>query len=59
MAKAAVNTQKAVFTSKLESDLSKEPSKFNVWSITLCGNETWINRKIVDQYLGNFEEGWI
>jgi hypothetical protein len=41
MAKAALSKKKTVFTSESDLNLRKKLMKCYVWSITLCGAETW------------------
>jgi hypothetical protein len=54
MAKAAFN-KKTLFTSKLDLTLSKKLVKCYIWSIALCGAETWTLRNVHQKYLGSFE----
>ena len=54
MAKAAFN-KKALFTSKLGSNLRKKLEKCYIWSIALYGAETWAIRAVYQKYLGYFE----
>jgi hypothetical protein len=51
MAKAAFNKKKNLFTSKLDLNLRKKLAKCYIWSITLCGAETWTLRKVDQKYL--------
>ena len=44
MAKAAFNNKKNHFTSKLDLNLRKKLVKCYVWSMALCGAETWTLR---------------
>jgi hypothetical protein len=53
-AKAAFN-KKTRFTSKLDLELRKKLMKCYVWSIVLCGAETWTLRKLDQKYLETFE----
>jgi hypothetical protein len=46
MAKAAFNKKNAGFTSKVDLNLSKKLAKCYIWSIALCGAETWTLRKV-------------
>jgi hypothetical protein len=55
MAKAAFNKKKTLFTSKLELNLSKKLVKCYIWSIALCGAETWTLGKVDRKYLESFE----
>jgi hypothetical protein len=41
MAKAAYNTKRAHFTSKMDLELRKKLLKCDIWSIALYGAETW------------------
>ena len=54
IAKAATR-RRTLFTSKLEIKLQKKPVKCNIWSIALCGAETWSLQKVDQKYLGSFE----
>jgi hypothetical protein len=59
MTKAAFNKKKTLFTSKLDLNLRKKLVKCYVWSIALCGAETWTLRKVDQKYLESFELwGW-
>jgi hypothetical protein len=55
MAKAAFNKKKNLFTSKLELNLRKKLVKCYIWSIALCGDETWTLRKVDRKYLESLE----
>jgi hypothetical protein len=55
MAKAAFNTNKTLFTSKLDLTLRKKLVICYIWSIALCGAETWTLRKVDRKYLQSFE----
>jgi hypothetical protein len=55
MAKAAFNRKKIFFTSKLDLNLRKKPVKCYIWSITLCGAETWTIRELYQKELEKFE----
>jgi hypothetical protein len=55
MAKAAFNKKKNLFTSKLDLNLRKKLVKCYIWSIALCGAETWTLRKMGQKYLESFE----
>jgi hypothetical protein len=46
MAKAAFY-MRTLFTSKLDLNLRKKLVKCYVWSIALCGAETWTLREVV------------
>jgi hypothetical protein len=52
--KAAFN-KKTLFTSKLDLHLSKKLVKCYIWSIALCGAETWTLGKVDRKYLESFE----
>ena len=54
-AKAAFNTKKALFTSKLDSNLRKKLVKCYIWSMALYGPETWTLRAADQKHLENFE----
>jgi hypothetical protein len=54
MAKAAFYKKKTLFTSKLDLNLRKKLVKCYIWSIALCGAETWTLRKVDQKYLENF-----
>jgi hypothetical protein len=41
MVKAAFNKEKTLFTSRLDVNLRKAVVKCHLWSIVLCGVETW------------------
>jgi hypothetical protein len=43
--------KKVVFTSKLDLNLRKKPVKCCIWSVALCGAETWILGKVDHKYL--------
>jgi hypothetical protein len=46
MAKAALNKKTALFTSTLDLELRKKLVKCYIWSIALCGTETWTLRAV-------------
>jgi hypothetical protein len=46
MAKAAFNNKKTLLTSKLDLNLSKKLVKCYIWSVALCGAETWTLGKV-------------
>jgi hypothetical protein len=54
MARAAFN-EKNLFTSKLDLNLRKKLVKCYIWSIALCGAETWTLRKMDQKYLESFD----
>jgi hypothetical protein len=51
MAKAAFNKKKTLFTSKLDSNLRKKLVNWYIWSVALCGVETWTLQKVDKKYL--------
>jgi hypothetical protein len=55
MAKATFNKKKTLFTSKLDLNLRRKLVKCYIWSIALCGAETWTHRKVDQKYLESFE----
>jgi hypothetical protein len=55
MAKAAFNKEHTPFTSKFDLNLRKKLVKCYIWSIALCGAETWALRKVDQNYLQSFE----
>jgi len=55
MAKVAFNKKKTLFTSKLDLNLRKKPVKCYIWSMALCGAETWTLRAADKKYLESFE----
>jgi hypothetical protein len=55
MAKATFNKEKTLFTSKVDLNLRKKLVKCYIWSIALCGAETWTFRKVDQKYLESFE----
>jgi len=55
MAKAAFNTKKALFTSKLDLNLRKKLVKCYIWSMAIYGAETWTLRAADQKYLESFE----
>jgi hypothetical protein len=54
MAKTAFN-KKTLFTSKLDLNLRKKVVKCYIWSVALCGAETWTLRAADQKYLESFE----
>ena len=48
MAIAAFNKKKNIFTSKLDLNLRKKLVKCYVWSMVLCGAETWTLRATLE-----------
>jgi hypothetical protein len=55
MEKAAFNTKKALFTSKLDLNLRKKLANCYILSIALYGVETWTLRKVDQKHLESFE----
>jgi hypothetical protein len=54
MVKAAFNKMKALFTSKLDWYSRKKLAKCYIWSVALCGAETWNLRKVDQSYLESY-----
>ena len=57
MAKAAFNIMRALFTGTLDLELRKKLVNCYIWSIALCGAETWTLRA-VDQIHLESSEMW-
>jgi hypothetical protein len=55
MTKAAFIKKKNLITSKLDLNLQKKLVKCYIWSIALCGAETWTLQKVDQKYLESFE----
>ena len=55
MAKAAFNKKRALFTSTLDLELRKKLVKCYIWSIALCGAESWTLWAVDQKHLENFE----
>jgi hypothetical protein len=55
MAKAAVNKKRALFTSTLDLELRKKLVKCYIWSIPVCGAETWMLRAVGQKHLESFQ----
>jgi len=55
MAKTAFNKKRALFTSTLDLELRKKLVKCYIWSIALCGAETWTLRGVDQKQLESFE----
>jgi len=51
MAKTAFNKTKALYGSKLDSDLRKKLVKCYIWSTALYGAGTWTLREVDQKYL--------
>jgi hypothetical protein len=58
MAKAAFNRKRALFTSTLDLKLRKKLVKCYIWSIALCGAETWTLQKHQESFRCGAGEGW-
>jgi hypothetical protein len=54
MVKEAFNKKKVLFTSKLDEYLKKKLVKCCIWSIAVCGAETWTLRELDQKNLENF-----
>jgi hypothetical protein len=50
-AKSAFNNTTTLFTSKLDLNLRKKLVNCYIWSIALCGAETWTLQKVGQKYL--------
>jgi len=55
MTKAAFNKKRTLFTSTLYLELRKKLVKCYIWSIALCGAETWTLRAVDQKQLESFE----
>ena len=55
MSKAAFNNKRALFTSTLDLELRKKLVKCYIWSVALCGTETWTLRAVDQKELESFE----
>jgi len=55
MAESSFNRERLFFTSKLDLNLRKKLVKCYIWSIALCGSETWSFRKVDQKYLESLE----
>jgi hypothetical protein len=55
MAEAAFNKKRALFISKLDLELRKNLVKCYIWSIALCGAETWTVGAADQKKLESFE----
>ena len=51
------SARRTIFTSTLDFNLRKKLVKCYVWSITLCGVETWTLRKANHKYLESSDVG--
>jgi hypothetical protein len=54
-AKAAFNNKKTLLASKLDLNLSKKLVKCYIWSVALCGAQTWTLGKVDQKYLESFD----
>jgi hypothetical protein len=56
-AKLTFDTKQILPTSQLDLNLRKEqvPVKCYIWSMVLCGAETWTLQKVEQKYLESFE----
>jgi hypothetical protein len=54
-AKAALNKKRTLFTSTLDLEMRKKLVKGFIWSIALCGAETWTPRALDQKHLDSFE----
>jgi hypothetical protein len=50
-ANASLNKKRALFTSKMDLELSKKIAKCYIWSIALYGAETWSLRAVDRKHL--------
>lgn len=55
MVKAALNKQKAIFTSNFDLNLMKKLQKYYIGSTAVYGVETWTHWKVDQTYLESFE----
>ena len=55
MAKAAFNKKRALSTSTLDLELRKKLVQCYIWSIALCGAETWTLQAVDQKHLESFE----
>ena len=55
MVKSAFNRRRLFFSSELELNLKKKSANCYILSMTLCGAEIWILRKVEQKYLVSFE----
>ena len=55
MAKAAFNKKTTLYTGTLDLNLRKNLVKCYIWSIALCGAETWTVRAVDKKQLESFE----
>ena len=57
MAKVAFSKKRALFTSTFDLELRKKLVECNIWSIALCGSETWTLRAADQKHLERFKCG--
>jgi hypothetical protein len=57
MAEAVFKKKRSLFTSTLDLELRKKLVKCYIWSIALCGAETWRLRAVDQKNLESFEMG--
>jgi hypothetical protein len=57
--KSSIQQQEGSFQHKIELKLRKKPIKFYIWSIALCGAETWTLREVDWKYLESLKYGAI
>jgi hypothetical protein len=55
VAKAAFNQKRALFTRNMDLELRKKLVKCYIWSIALCGAETWMLWAVDQKHLESFE----
>jgi len=55
MAKAAFNSNRTLFTRKLDLELRKKLVKCYIWSVALYGAETWMLRAVDQKHMESFE----
>jgi hypothetical protein len=51
LAKTAFNKKKNLFASKLDWNLRKKVVNSYIWSIAMCGGETWTLQKVDLKYM--------
>jgi hypothetical protein len=54
----AVFNKKSLFTVKLDLSLRNKVVKPYIWSIAVCGGDTWTLRKVDQKYLESFKIRW-
>jgi hypothetical protein len=55
MAKAAFNKKRTLFTGTLDLELRKKLVKCYIWSVPLCGAETWTLRAVDQKHMESFK----